>query len=111
MESDIHNGSGQLQYGSFVAVFLPKYNDEIPQIGRIVSLPSEGSELDVEWFTGTYSGVWTPCKTRQRGKYVPWIQTVKRSTILLQFELTKGMRIPKAVRSRLVQAYAHIDIQ
>ncbi len=108
MDSDI--GTGQLQQGSLVALFVPMYKNEIPQIAKVVSVPSEGSDLDIEWLQGTYTGVWSTCKRREGRTYVPWVETVKRSDVLFPVKLTKGMRISKATKSRLTQAYADIDL-
>lgn len=41
--------------GDFVAVYLEKYKDEVPQIGKIVKEDSSNS-IEVEWWTGSYSG-------------------------------------------------------
>ena len=77
----VQESDGQLQHGSLVALFVPKYTDEIPQIAKIVSVASEGSELVIEWLTGSYSSVWTACKRREGRKFVPWVETVKRSHV------------------------------
>lgn len=43
-----------VQTNAIVAVFVPEYADELPQLGRVISVASDFIEL--EWLTGCYSG-------------------------------------------------------
>jgi len=40
--------------GAIVAVYLDKYSDEIPQIGKVCQIDDDN--IEIEWFTGCYSG-------------------------------------------------------
>ena len=55
--------------GSYDALFVPKYRDEVPQIARIVEASLGGLDLDVEWLTGTFSDVWIARKIKNRETY------------------------------------------
>ena len=39
---------------AIVAVYLEKYSDEIPQIGKVCKLDVDN--VEIEWYTGCYSG-------------------------------------------------------
>ena len=45
----------KFQCGDFVAVYLDKYKDEVPQIGKVLREDSSNT-IEVEWWTGSYSG-------------------------------------------------------
>ena len=42
--------------GTIVAVFLEKYSDEIPQIGKVLKTDDDDANIEIKWFTGCYSG-------------------------------------------------------
>ena len=52
-----------IKVGDFVSFKMQKYEDEIPQIGKVIVY--DGRKITVEWWTGTYSTTWTEC--RQKG--------------------------------------------
>lgn len=92
--------------GSLVALFVDKYKDEIPQIAKIVSEPSNESDVvEVEWLVGTYSSTFKPCKKREGRSYVPWRETVPYTSILFPVELTKGCRLSQSLKTKLMEAY------
>ena len=52
--------------GTFVAVYLDKYEDEqSPMIGQITTIKENG-DLQLDWFVGSYSGVWNVCRIRRQ---------------------------------------------
>lgn len=93
--------------GSLVALYVPKYRDELPLIGK-VSSTENSNELEVEWMVGTYSGVWKTCKRREGRNSVPWKEKVERSSVLFEVELTKSMRIPGNLKTKLRETYNNI---
>ena len=48
----------EVQEGEMIAVYLPQYRDELPTIGKVVSFNEEGAKVEVEWYVGSYTGVW-----------------------------------------------------
>ena len=47
----------EVQEGEMIAVYLPQYRDELPTIGKVVSINEEGAKVEVEWYVGSYTGV------------------------------------------------------
>ena len=54
---------GEAGVGDFVALRLEKYEDEIPQIAKVVG--KDGFDVTVEWWVGTYSNLWTEWKEKK----------------------------------------------
>ena len=50
------------QVGQFAAMKLKKYNDEIPQIGKVKNVREK--EIQVEWWIGRWNNTWRMWKTR-----------------------------------------------
>ena len=48
--------SNQCCEGDFVALSLFKYEDEIPQIGRVVAV--DEINVTIEWWIGSYHTTW-----------------------------------------------------
>ena len=86
-----------------VAVFLPQYKDELPTIGKVVSCDENSAE--VEWYVGSYSGVWRVCKKRSGRTTVPWRETIPKESILFPINFTKSLRLSKSCADKLKQAY------
>ena len=51
-----------LEVGKFAALRLHKYDDEVPQLARILSIGE--MEVNIEWWIGGWSNNWSPWKTR-----------------------------------------------
>ena len=92
----------------FVACYLPKYKNEIPQIGKVVDISSTSPEaVDIEWLVGTFSSTWKILKQRQGGEYAPWRERIQRSDIILfPIQLTNGYRLQKKTVTELKTAYS-----
>ena len=99
-----------VQPGSLVALFVSKYEDEIPQIGQKVSMPSE-TDVEIEWWVGTYSGPW-------KKDCIPGHSFYPRNVVsslppcagFFPVELTKSRRISRSAKDRLVQAYSSLEM-
>ena len=62
------NETQLLKCGMLVACFIPKYKEEEPQIGTVVSVPDKNGNLEIEWMTGTYSEPWMTCQKKSSRK-------------------------------------------
>ena len=85
-----------------VACDIEKYEDEWPQVGKIVSI--EEQTVEVQWYTGTYSSVFKPVMLPvpgRRGDRQPWREKVLSAEILFSFSLTRGKKLPKDIAQRL----------
>ena len=76
--------TNKFEEGIYVAVLHNDWSDE-PVIGRIIGQSIK--ELEVRWYDGTYHRKWKPSRKRHNGEYIPWIDTVLKSSILLQFKV------------------------
>ena len=59
----------------------------------------------MDWYVGTYSGMWRPWKGREGGKTVTYTETVQDNQILQTVNLTKSMRLPPKTVTDLKAAY------
>ena len=87
-----------------MALRLVKYDDEIPQIARVIGL----SELDVtiEWWIGRYTSTWVEWKTG--GEFN--IETVPKNAIIKILQLTRAQRICKEDINLLKNLYKDIEL-
>ena len=85
--------------GDFVALFVDEYEDELPQIAQLVAINE--SEITVNWWIGSYSGVWAPW--RNRGKTV--CETFGRQCLLTVVNFTKTNRLPKEIVLKFKNLY------
>lgn len=71
-----------------MAVFLEKYQDEIPCIGKVrAHIPEPPVTDELEWWYGRYS---TVCKKREGRDVVVWTESVPADSILTEVKLTKS---------------------
>ena len=90
-----------LQIGMLVALYLSQYRDELPLIGRVISIPMDGLHVEIEWLVGSYNAPWHLCKKRVDRKYVPWTKFVPKSSILSTVELTRSQRLSECMTMEL----------
>ena len=95
---------GEAGVGDFVALRLVKYEDEIPQIAKVVR--KDGFDVTVEWWVGTYSNLWTEWKEKKQVVK----ETVPRNAIIMKVQLTKSRRLPTALIQKLKDAYNSIEL-
>lgn len=86
-----------------VAVYLPQYRDELTTIGKVVSCDEKSAV--VEWYVGSYSGVWRVCKKCSGSSKVLWRETIPKESILFPINFTKSLRLSKSCVDKLKQAY------
>ena len=92
-----------------VACFIPKYKDEEPQIGKIISFPNDQStDIEVEWMVGTYTECWVVWRKRQGKGYITWKETVPVDAILFPITLNENGRLNKTLVQKLKNAYKKI---
>ena len=49
----------EVQEGEMIAVYLPQYRDELPTIGKVVSINEEGAKVEVEWIHWGMEGLYS----------------------------------------------------
>ena len=101
MKSDRDN----VVVGDLVALRMAKYDDEIPQIARVIVV--EELDVTVEWLIGRYHDTWKEWKTD--GTVVT--ESLPRNAIIKRgFSLTKAMRLTGEVVSELKLIYNSIEL-
>ena len=91
--------------GTTVAMYLPQYRDELPLIGKVVSVNVIADQVTVHWYVGTYSGIWKPCRRRDGRNYVDWEEAITIVAVLCTVNLTKSFKLPKSTVLELKEAY------
>ena len=66
-----------IEIGHFAALRLKEYDDEVPQIARVMAIRE--LDLDIEWWIGRYNDTWNQWKTRGQ----PNVQTVHKNAIIM----------------------------
>ena len=98
-----------VKVGDTVACFLEKYADEEPQIGEVLKV-YENSDLEVNWYTGSYSDSWAPCKTRHGGsQYNLWTEVIPTNEILCDIKLSRASRLSMDDKRKLKSTYSNIQ--
>ena len=90
--------------GSYVAMRLQKYCNEIPQIGRVLTI--DGECLTIQWWEGTYSGTWKECKSK--GEVLT--EEVNKDAVLKEVQLSKSSRLNKEQVEDLKSLYNSVDL-
>ena len=91
--------------GDFVALRLSKYEDEIPQIGRVVAV--DQMDVTIEWWIGSYHTTWI-CWKKDRGE--PITETVPKNAVIYKVNFTKSMRITASLRNDLEYIYENTEL-
>lgn len=90
--------------GEFAALRLKEYDDEIPQIAKVLSVSD--LEVSIEWWIGGWNQTWNQWKTKGQ----PNTATVhKNAVIMAPFLLTKSNRLPKDLLAKLRNLYADTE--
>lgn len=89
-----------------MACYVDKYEDEEPQLAKIVNVKSES--IEVHWMQGSYSDPWHPCKRKMGRQYEPWIEEIPRSTVLYQVVLTSNSRLTEPMKKKLKLSYSKL---
>lgn len=87
-----------------VAVNIPKYRPEKPQIGRVLSINE--SDMEVLWLLGTWTGAWKVFKKRQNREMVEVKEVIPTASVLLAgFNLTQTGKLKQATKDKLKPMY------
>ena len=90
--------------GSFVALRLVKYDDEVPQLAKVVRVSD--MDVTVDWWTGRFRDVWTEWKVK--GKVVR--ETYPRNAIIRgSITLSRSNRLSAALVKELQELYKDIE--
>ena len=92
-----------------VAVYLERYRDELPLIGKVTSLSPRGdnSEVELNWYMGCYSGTWKVCMRGRGRAREEWKEIVPHNSIILApVEFTASMKLKKCIVSTLKEKYS-----
>lgn len=90
--------------GKFAALRLKKYDDEVPQLGKVTAI--DDLEVNVEWWIGRWTDTWTVWK--QRGK--PVTEAVhKNGIIMAPIELSRSSRLTKTTITQLQNIYKDVE--
>ena len=91
--------------GDFVALRLSKYEDEIPQIGRVVAV--DEMNVTIEWWIGSYRTTWI-CWKKNSGE--PIKETVPKNAVIYKVNFTKSMRITTRLKNDLEYIYENTEL-
>ena len=104
-DSEAHSQIGEAGVGEFVALRLFKYNDEIPQIGKVVEL--DEMNVTIEWWIGTFRDIWRQWKEKKNVVK----ETFHRNTIIKRgITFTKSMRLPGQLAQELKKLYETVEM-
>lgn len=84
--------------GDFVALRLVKYEEKIPQIGKVLKV--DDMNVTIEWWIGGISKTWTYWK-KEEGE--PVTETVPKNAEILKVSFTKSMRISSNLKVSLMK--------
>jgi len=96
---------GVAEVGQFVALRLAKYDDEIPQIAKVVRI--DGSNVTVEWWMGSFSDNWREWK--EKNKVIQ--ETFHRNAIIKSgITFTASKRLPQCLVEELKKLYEMVEL-
>ena len=83
--------------GQMVAVYLPEFHNEWPQIGKILNI-ADGTII-LHWFSGTTTSKWTHMQQRSKGVCESYTGTAPISSIVTpSFGLTRTEKLPQEIQ-------------
>ena len=97
--------AGQLAVvvGQFVAVKSAVYKEK-PLIGKVVSVAT--TTVVIEWWMGTYSGLWREWVGKENGKKVVYTDNIEKKDIIdIDIKFTKSKRLPPCLVRELKSLY------
>ena len=90
-----------------MAVKCDKYQER-PLIGKITALDHDTDNATIEWYVGTYSGMWKQWRGRKDGKPVIFSDVIPIKNILTKVYFTKSMRLPPKLISTIKELYLSV---
>ena len=95
---------GKAEIGEFVALRLAKYDDEVPQIAKVVAL--DELNVTVQWWMGSFSDNWREWKENK--KVVE--ETFHRNAIIKSgIKFTASKRLSQAIKQELRKLYDMVE--
>ena len=95
---------GMANIGDFVALRLAKYDDEVPQVAKVVKI--DEMEVTVQWWMGSFSDCWREWKDRN----VVVEETFHRNAIIKSgLTFTATMRLPRQLVQELKALYEMVE--
>lgn len=95
---------GKAEVGQFVALRLVKYDDEVPQIAKVVGL--DDMDVTVQWWLGRYHENWREWKKKDR---VVEEKLPRNAIIKSGITLTRAKRLTKAAVNELKLLYDLVE--
>ena len=96
---------GKAALGEFVALRLSKYDDEIPQIGKVVSISEQ--DVLIQWWIGSYYDTWR----EWREKNQPVQEKMHRNSIIKSgIKFTSAKRLNKKTINELKKIYSLVEL-
>ena len=103
-ESEVDDSDVDIQLGSFVALGLDEFKEELPQIAKVLAIDDDS--ITLEWSVGTYTGTWVPWLV----KSVEQTISVHRNNIVLRnISLSKSNRLSKLIIDKLKSIYDNFE--
>ena len=85
--------------------YSEEWSDE-PIIGRIIG-QSAADSIQVRWYHGTYKRKWKASLQRHNGEYVPWVDNIGKTKVLLNLTApVEEFCLEKHVIEKLKELYA-----
>lgn len=95
---------GKAEIGEFVALRLAKYDDEVPQIAKVVAM--DELNVTVQWWMGSFSDSWREWKEKK--KVVE--ETFHRNAIIKSgITFTASKRLSHAITQELRKLYRMVE--
>ena len=98
--------------GTAVDMYLSQYWDELPLIGKVVSVDAIADQVTVHWYVRTYNGMWKPCRRRDGRNYVDWEEAIPIAAVL--YVLLIGVHVQQCLlnfpKPWLTQVTPHTDM-
>ena len=88
-----------------MAVKCDKYQEQ-PLIDKITAFDTDNATI--EWYVGTYSGMWKQWQGRKDGKPVIFSDVIPVKNILTKLYFTKSMRLPPKLISTIKELYLSV---
>lgn len=93
-----------MKVGDFVLTDIEKYQDEWPQLGKVIEVICPDTVI-LQWYKGSKTSSWSPCTIPVpglRGKRQPFVEDVKVRDIWLSgFALTTNSFLTKSTKDAI----------
>ena len=95
-----------IKSGVVIACYLDEYNDEEPQLGRVIKDPRvDSQDVEVEWMVGAYSKSWKLYKQR---KGETWKEKIPFNSVLCPVVLDDTGKLSMETIDKLKLTYQQL---